>query len=196
MKTLTATQKISKFFSLSITALVAVIAMTGCGKKSNNNNVVNGYGVGQYCTTGCSGGNALIASAFGTSQLEDFYVNFVGVSATNPYQSNYQGQVTAQGIILVNANSAATCGIAQGRYSLQTTQPGAWQGASIVSPIVTVASPMDPNGLQPVQMVFSQYMYVSQSVSRSGPDGQQYAYRLRGPIYVTGQQGQRCQIDL
>ena len=194
MKALTVTQKISKYFSLSVTALVAVLAMTGCGSKSNNNNggIVNG-GFGAYpCTQGCTGGNALIASATATSGLEDLYVHFTGNTATStPYQTMYNGQASIQGFMLVNVDSPMTCGLVRGQYTIQPAQPGAMQGASVVSTIYAIAT-----GPTQVQMEFTPRLWLYSSTSRIGPDGQQYGYRMGGTIVVRGQQGQACAIEI
>jgi hypothetical protein len=147
MKTLTQVQKYSKTLVQIATALVAVIAMTGCGKKSNNQNVVNPWGYGQPgCTTGCvggpNGGGGLNVMSLGRNDSAGVYlqVQFIGQQQSQGGQANtYYGVAQAQGQITVQSGMYQSCGLPPGNY--QVSGQVQWQGTSIFSGQLVVNSP-------------------------------------------------------
>lgn len=165
MKTLTLTN-VKKNLGLVTMALVAVLAMTGCGSKKSNNNINNGYGAfPPGCTTNCVGGSPLF-SALGSSGYEDIALHIVG---QNNGSASYYGPVQAHGTISIR-QPMSLCQTYPGQVAqLTTVQGGQWQGQSLVSPMV-----LQGNG---ITLVIEQ-AYVNAAPAQIGVDGYSYGYRL------------------
>ncbi len=137
MKTITLTQ-VTAALKYSLTALVATIALVGCGKSSTNN--VNPYNNGfiapGICTQGCINGGSVNVSAFGQNRYSgvQIQVQFFGQGSQNYGSSNgaYYGPVAVQGQVMVQSDLYSVCGVYRGQaLQITTIQQGQWSGTSI-----------------------------------------------------------------
>lgn len=186
MKKQTMSQKVTNAVKYSLTALVAVIAMTGCGKSSNNNPnngvINNGWGFGA-CTTGCVNSGSVNVSAMGRNEYSGItlQIQFIGQQSTGSYGSStgsYYGPVQAQGTLTVQTQMYQQCGLPAGSYSV-SSQQGTWQGTSIFQNIVLQSS----SGVQ-IQM----QGWTKTSASTGG------IYGMSANLYPMGQS--QCEIVL
>lgn len=172
-----------KTLNLALTALIAVVAMTGCGKNNDSN---NGPLVNQSCLNGACGGGiypggtgAPLAIAVGTSQTrtEQMGLQFNLMSAQAGHSG---GSVTAQGVLDVAAPSQL-CGLLPGRYTVSTQQPGIMSGSATINQLVLVAQ-----GPTQVQIVVPQ-IQINYGIQAIGQDGTQYSSTMYVQAYVNPQ---------
>lgn len=176
MKTITLTQ-VTNALKYSITALVAVIALTGCGSRSNNN-AVNGWNngwnnIGQ-CFQNCVNGGSVNVMATARNEMSGVFlqIQFIGQQgAQSGTSGSYYGPVQAQGTLSLQSNLYAQCGLPMGQYSIQTIQPGQWQGTSIFQNLV-------------LQSNMGGQIYMSGYIKTSATSGGTYGMSTN--LYVNG----------
>lgn len=165
----------------ALTALVAVLVMTGCGKSNDSNGSVVPYNSPYGCATCVGGTGSPLALAVGTSGYGEQLGLQISIAQTTQGQS---GQVIANGILDVTQYSQL-CGLSPGRYTVQTTTPGLLQGSATVTNLMLTAT-----GPTTVQIMVPQ-IQINYGISAIGRDGTQYSSTMYVDAYVNSYQ---CRI--
>ncbi len=157
------------------TVLMAALATVGCGKNSDNGNngVAVNYGApGAYGScAGCVGNTQPIAQATASDQLgEAIQLTFFGTSGAT-YGGSVGGQYTqvaAQGMMIIQGQSALQCGVPAGQYQV-TTQgaPAVMNGLRIDNLNLIAVGPTQVRMMLNIYFIDATHMQVT--VGSSGP---------------------------